>query len=234
MKGDGQNVVADSKKHIIYSKNGLLTTVAYQVEGEKPKYALEGSVSVAGAAVQWLRDNLNIITESSEIESLALSVKDNGDVYFVPAFSGLFSPHWDESARGVLVGITRYTNKSHIARAVLESVAYQSYELIESIEKDMDTTINRINVDGGMVENNLLMQFQADIFDKQVSSQSINEVTALGVAAASFMHELSLPLNEMDNFIIKSKSWNPNMNSKDRDKYLKKWNKAINKSKKWT
>ena len=152
-----------------------------------------------------MRDNLNIITESSEIESLALSVKDNGDVYFVPAFSGLFSPHWDESARGVLVGITRYTNKSHIARAVLESVAYQSYELIESIEKDMDTTINRINVDGGMVENNLLMQFQADIFDKQVSSQSINEVTALGVAAASFMHELSLPLNEMDNFIIKSK-----------------------------
>ena len=204
--GTGCFALTNTGEHIIYSKNGLLTTVAYQVEGEKPKYALEGSVSVAGAAVQWLRDNLNIITESSEIESLALSVKDNGDVYFVPAFSGLFSPHWDESARGVLVGITRYTNKSHIARAVLESVAYQSYELIESIEKDMDTTINRINVDGGMVENNLLMQFQADIFDKQVSSQSINEVTALGVAAASFMHELSLPLNEMDNFIIKSKS----------------------------
>ncbi|MDA9607307.1 glycerol kinase GlpK [Candidatus Actinomarina] len=232
--GTGCFALTNTGDQIIYSKNGLLTTVAYQVEGENPKYALEGSVSVAGAAVQWLRDNLNIISESSEIESLALSVKDNGDVYFVPAFSGLFSPHWDESARGVLVGITRYTNKSHIARAVLESVAYQSYELIESIEKDMDTKINRINVDGGMVENNLLMQFQADIFDKQVSSQSINEVTALGVAAASFMHELSLPLNEMDNFIIKSKTWNPNINSKDRDKYLKKWNKAINKSKKWT
>ena len=131
--------------------------MAYQKEGEEPQYALEGSVSIAGAAVQWLRDNLNIINESKEVESLAMSVKDNGDVYFVPAFSGLFSPHWDETARGVLVGLSRFSNKSHIARAVLESVAYQSYELLDSMEKDTGIKFESVNVDGGMVENNLLM-----------------------------------------------------------------------------
>jgi glycerol kinase len=219
---------------IVHSNNGLLSTVAYQKDGEEPQYALEGSVSIAGAAVQWLRDNLNIIENSEDIEPLAMSVKDNGDVYFVPAFSGLFSPHWDETARGVLVGLSRFSNKSHIARAVLESVAYQSNELLESMEKDIGITFDTVNVDGGMVVNNLLMQFQADIFDKKVISQKINEITALGAGAASYLFINNLPLENMNLFISQSKSWNPNMDSKQRDRYLNKWNKAINKSKQWT
>ena len=124
-------------KEIIKSSHGLLTTIAYQVEGEKPLYALEGSVPIAGAAVQWLRDNLNIIIQSKDIESLAMMEKDNGGVYFVPAFSGLFSPYWDETARGSLFGLTRFSNKSHIARSVLESVAFQTFELLKSMEKDL-------------------------------------------------------------------------------------------------
>jgi len=197
-------------------------------------YALEGSVSIAGAAVQWLRDNLNIIKNSEDIESLAMSVKDNGDVYFVPAFSGLFSPHWDETARGVLVGLSRFSNKSHIARAVLESVAYQSNELIESMEKDIGTIFDNVNVDGGMVVNNLLMQFQSDIFDKKVISQKIIEITALGAGAAGYLFINNIPLENMNSFISQSKTWNPNMDSKQREHFINKWNKAINKSKQWT
>ena len=167
--GTGCFALTNTGSEIVYSNNGLLSTVAFQKKGEKPQYALEGSVSIAGAAVQWLRDNLNIINESKEIESLAMTVKDNGDVYFVPAFSGLFSPHWDETARGVIVGLSRFSNKSHIARAVLESAAYQSYELLNSMEKDTGINFESVNVDGGMVENNLLMQFQSDIFNKKVN-----------------------------------------------------------------
>ena len=232
--GTGCFALTNTGNKIVYSNNGLLSTVAYQKEGDNPQYALEGSVSIAGAAVQWLRDNLNIIENSEDIESLALSVKDNGDVYFVPAFSGLFSPHWDETARGVLVGLSRFSNKSHIARAVLESVAYQSNELLESMEKDIGTTFDAVNVDGGMVVNNLLMQFQSDIFNKKVSSQKINEITALGAGAAGYLFINNLPLENMNSFISQSKTWNPNMDSKQREHYLNKWNKAINKSKQWT
>ena len=232
--GTGCFALTNTGNKIVYSNNGLLSTVAYQKEGDNPQYALEGSVSIAGAAVQWLRDNLNIIENSEDIESLALSVKDNGDVYFVPAFSGLFSPHWDETARGVLVGLSRFSNKSHIARAVLESVAYQSNELLESMEKDIGTTFDSVNVDGGMVVNNLLMQFQSDIFNKKVSSQKINEITALGAGAAGYLFINNLPLENMNSFITQSKTWNPNMDSKQREHYLNKWSKAINKSKQWT
>src|SRR6056300_140250 len=232
--GTGCFALTNTGTEIVHSNNGLLSTVAYQIEGNDPQYALEGSVSIAGAAVQWLRDNLNIIDESSDVEALAMSVKDNGDVYFVPAFSGLFSPHWDETARGVLVGLSRFSNKSHIARAVLESVAYQSNELLESMEKDIGTTFDTVNVDGGMVINNLLMQFQSDIFDKKVTSQKINEITALGAGAAGYLFINSLPLENMNSFITQSQTWNPNMDSKQRDHYLNKWDKAINKSKQWT
>ena len=232
--GTGCFALTNTGAEIFYSNNGLLSTVAYQKEGEEPQYALEGSVSIAGAAVQWLRDNLNIINESKEVESLAMSVKDNGDVYFVPAFSGLFSPHWDETARGVLVGLSRFSNKSHIARAVLESVAYQSFELLQSMEKDVGIVFESVNVDGGMVENNLLMQFQSDIFDKKVVSQEINEITALGVGAASFLHINKMPFENMKDFITQSETWNPNIDSKLRDHYLNKWNKAISKAKQWT
>jgi len=231
--GTGCFALTNTGGEIVYSNNGLLSTVAYQREGSEPQYALEGSVSIAGAAVQWLRDNLNIIDESSEVESLAMTVKDNGDVYFVPAFSGLFSPHWDESARGVLVGLTRFSNKSHIARAVLESVAYQSFELLESMEKDTGTVFDSVKVDGGMVENNLLMQFQSDIFNKKVISQELNEITALGAGAASYLFLNELPLENMHKYITQSSTWNPNMDTNQRTHYISKWNKAISKAKQW-
>ena len=231
--GTGCFALTNTGSQVVHSNNGLLSTVAFQRDGENPQYALEGSVSIAGAAVQWLRDNLNIIKSSAEVESLAMSVKDNGDVYFVPAFSGLFSPHWDETARGVLVGLTRFTNKSHIARAVLESVAYQSYELLESMEKDMNIKFDSVNVDGGMVDNNLLMQFQSDIFDKKVISQEINEITALGVGAASYLYINDLPLENMGSLIKQAKTWNPNLDPEQRNYYITKWNKAISKAKQW-
>ena len=231
--GTGCFALTNTGSQVVHSNNGLLSTVAFQRDGEDPQYALEGSVSIAGAAVQWLRDNLNIIKSSSEVESLAMSVKDNGDVYFVPAFSGLFSPHWDESARGVLVGLSRFSNKSHIARAILESVAYQSYELLESMEKDMNIKFDSVNVDGGMVDNNLLMQFQSDIFDKIVISQEINEITALGVGAASYLYINDLPLENMGSLIKQAKTWNPNVDPEQRNYYITKWNKAISKAKQW-
>ena len=231
--GTGCFALTNTGNEIVHSNNGLLSTVAYQKDGSDPQYALEGSVPIAGAAVQWLRDNLNIINSSTEVESLAMSEKDNGDVYFVPAFSGLFSPHWDETARGVLVGLSRFSNKSHIARAVLESVAFQSYELLESMEKDIGITFDTVNVDGGMVDNNLLMQFQSDIFDKKVLSQDTNEITALGVGAASFMFFYDLPLN-MSSFITHSKTWSPNIDRNLREHYISKWYKAISKAKQWT
>ena len=232
--GTGCFALTNTGEEIIYSNNGLLTTIAYQIEDQPIQYAIEGSVSIAGAAVQWLRDNLNIIKESSEIESLAMKVKDNGDVYFVPAFSGLFSPHWDSTARGVFAGLTRFSNKSHIARAVLESVAYQSYELLTSMERDTGVRFEVIKVDGGMINNNLLMQFQSDIFDRVVSSQKVQEITALGVAAASYIFQNNLPLSTMSKVISNSTAWNPNMDQQLRDKYIKKWNKAVEKSKQWT
>ena len=232
--GTGCFALTNTGEDIVYSNNGLLTTIAYQLEDQPIQYAIEGSVSIAGSAVQWLRDNLNIINDSSEIESLAMQVKDNGDVYFVPAFSGLFSPHWDSTARGVLVGLTRFTNKSHIARSVLESVAYQSYDLLTSMERDTGERFEVIKVDGGMINNNLLMQFQSDIFDRVVSSQRVIEITALGVAAASYIYQNNLPLSTMSKVISNSTAWNPNIDKQLRDKYIKKWNKAVEKSKQWT
>ena len=231
--GTGCFALTNTGEEIIKSSHGLLTTIAYQVDGEKPLYALEGSVPIAGAAVQWLRDNLNIIKKSEDIESLAMMEKDNGGVYFVPAFSGLFSPYWDETARGSLFGLTRFSNKSHIARAVLESVAFQTYELLESMEKDLDIEFQNIKVDGGMVENNLLMQFQSDILNKPVMSQTINEITSLGVGVASYLYFKKLPIEELDNYFSTAKTWSPNMNNDSRIKTLSLWYKAIERSKHW-
>ncbi len=231
--GTGCFALTNTGEEIIKSSHGLLTTIAYQVEGEKPLYALEGSVPIAGAAVQWLRDNLNIIKQSEDIESLAMMEKDNGGVYFVPAFSGLFSPYWDETARGSLFGLTRFSNKSHIARAVLESVAFQTYELLESMEKDLDIEFQNIKVDGGMVENNLLMQFQSDVLNKPVMSQNINEITSLGVGVASYLYFKKLPIEELDNYFSTAKTWSPNMNNDSRIKTLSLWYKAIERSKHW-
>ena len=231
--GTGCFTLTNTGEEIIKSSHGLLTTIAYQVEGEKPLYALEGSVPIAGAAVQWLRDNLNIIIQSKDIESLAMMEKDNGGVYFVPAFSGLFSPYWDETARGSLFGLTRFSNKSHIARSVLESVAFQTFELLKSMEKDLDIEFENIKVDGGMVENNLLMQFQSDILNKSVMSQNINEITSLGVGVASYIYIKKLPIEEMGKYFSTEKTWSPNMNNDSRIKTLSLWYKAIERSKNW-
>ena len=231
--GTGCFALTNTGNNIVNSDNGLLTTIAYQKEGEDAMYALEGSVPIAGAAVQWLRDNLNIIDKSEDIESLAMLEKDNGDVYFVPAFSGLFSPHWDETARGSLFGLTRFSNKSHMARAVLESVAFQTYELIESMEIDLDTKFENLKVDGGMVDNNLLMQFQSDILGKSIHSQEINEITALGVGLASYLYVMDLPISAMSDYITSSKTWNPNMSNETRINFLNSWHKAIEKAKNW-
>ena len=231
--GTGCFALTNTGDEIIKSENGLLTTIAYQVDGEDPVYALEGSVPIAGAAVQWLRDNLNIIEKSEDIESLAMQEKDNGDVYFVPAFSGLFSPHWDETARGSIFGLTRFSNKSHVARAVLESVAFQTYELLESMQKDLNMEFESVKVDGGMVNNNLLMQFQSDILDKTILSQDINEITALGAGVASYIYANGYPIEKMNDYFSSSKSWSPNVSNDYRNKLLKSWNKAIEKSKNW-
>ena len=231
--GTGCFALTNTGEEIIKSSHGLLTTIAYQVEGEKPLYALEGSVPIAGAAVQWLRDNLNIIKQSEDIEALAMLEKDNGGVYFVPAFSGLFSPYWDETARGSLFGLTRFSNKSHIARSVLESVAFQTFELLKSMEKDLDIEFENIKVDGGMVENNLLMQFQSDILNKSVMSQNINEITSLGVGVASYIYVKKLPIEEMGKYFSTAKTWSPNMNNDSRIMTLSLWYKAIERSKNW-
>ena len=231
--GTGCFALTNTGNDIIYSKNGLLTTVAYKYGDQKASYAIEGSVAIAGAAVQWLRDNLNLINTSDEIESIALQEKDNGGVYFVPAFSGLFSPHWDPTARGVLVGLSRYSNKKHIARAVLESVAYQSYELLNSMEKDIDQNFTEVKVDGGMVVNNLLMQFQADIFDKNVISKELQEITAYGAGLASYIVINDIEIEKLEINQKISKSWTPNINTEKRNNYLDNWTKAVEKSKNW-
>jgi glycerol kinase len=231
--GTGCFALTNTGEDIVYSENGLLTTIAYQYGNDNPNYAVEGSVAIAGAGVQWLRDNLKIIETSEEIEKIALSEKDNGGVYFVPAFSGLFSPHWDPTARGVLVGLSRHTNKHHISRAVLESVAYQSYDLLESMEKDLGQSFNELKVDGGMVENNLLMQFQADILNKNIVTRDIKEITAYGAALASYIFINQLKLSEVNINLNYASSWSPNIDAQVRDKYLNNWNKAIEKAKNW-
>ena len=231
--GTGCFALTNTGTDIIYSNNGLLTTVAYKYGDNEANYAIEGSVAIAGAGVQWLRDNLNLINNSDEIERFALQEKDNGGVYFVPAFSGLFSPHWDPTARGVLVGLSRFSNKNHIARAVLESVAYQSYELIDSMEKDIGIEFNEIKVDGGMIVNNLLMQFQSDIFNKNVIAKDLKEITAYGAGLASYIFLKGIEINDLNIEQTITNTWTPNISINKRNNYIDKWSKAIEKSKNW-
>ncbi len=169
----------------VASKAGLVTTLAYRIGDEPPAYALEGSIAITGALVQWLRDNLGLIRESGEVEALARSVEDNGGVYVVPAFSGLYAPHWRDDARGLIIGLTRYANKGHIARACLEATAYQTREVLEAMERDSGITLGELRCDGGMVVNDLLMQFQADILDRETLRPKVSETTALGAAYAA-------------------------------------------------
>ena len=231
--GTGCFLLVNTGNNIISSKNGLISTVGYQIENQPPVYALEGSVAVAGSSIQWLRDNIGLINKSSDVEKLALLVKDNGGVYFVPAFSGLFSPHWDPTARGTIVGMSGHTNKSHIARSVLESVGFQNDELIKAFELDLNLKLSSISVDGGMTTNNLLMQFQSDISDINIQSLKIKEITAFGAALASFTFINQTPLESIVNKVSKSQTWSPNMNGNLRENYLARWNKAIEKAKNW-
>jgi glycerol kinase len=216
----------------VLSDNGLLTTVAYQIGDRPAVYALEGSIAVAGALVQWLRDNLGIIERSQDVEALAASVPDNGDVYLVPAFSGLFAPRWRTDARGTIVGLTRFTTAGHIARAALEATAYQTREVLEAMQADSGVELTRLKVDGGMVVNDLLMQFQADILGVPVVRPSVVETTAMGAAfaaglAVGYWQELSdLQLDE-------GGRWEPLQASGRRDALYARWKQAVERSFGW-
>jgi glycerol kinase len=218
----------------VRSHHGLLTTVGYQVSGEKPVYCLEGSIAVAGALVQWLRDNLGMISEAHEIEALAETVEDSGGIYIVPAFSGLFAPYWRSDARGVIVGLTRFINKSHIARAVLEANAYQTLDIVEAMNRDSGVKLNRLKVDGGMVVNELLMQFQSDILDVPVIRPEVTETTALGAAyAAGLAVGFWSGIDELKKNWAVDKEWKPRMKPEIREKGCLGWRKAVEKTFGW-
>ena len=218
----------------IFSQNGLLTTLAYQVKNQPAVYALEGSVAIAGALVQWLRDNLGIIRASEEVEELASRVEDNGGVYFVPAFSGLFAPYWRSDARGVIVGMTRFSNAGHIARAALEATAYQTADVFEAMCKDSGVTLSSLKVDGGMVRNRLLIQFQADILNIPVLRPMIDETTALGAAfAAGLATGFWSGFDELKRTWQAREQWLPAMNAQTRQDLLDGWHKAITRSYDW-
>jgi glycerol kinase len=218
----------------VLSKYGLLTTVAFKL-GQKPaQYALEGSIAITGALVQWMRDNLGLIEKSSDIETLARTVKDNGGIYFVPAFSGLYAPYWKTTARGVIAGLTRYANKGHLARAVLEATAYQTREVVEAMEMDSKVNLDALRVDGGMVDNDLLMQFQSDILNRDVVRPLIKETTALGSAyAAGLAVGFYKDLEELRANWGVDHTWKSQMDPTTREQLFKKWKKAVTRSFDW-
>jgi glycerol kinase len=218
----------------VSSRHGLLTTLAYKIGDQPAMYALEGSIAITGALVQWVRDNLGLIAKSSDIEALALSVPDNGGVYFVPAFSGLYAPYWKDDARGVIAGLTRYATKAHIARAALEATAFQTREVLEAMEKDSGIALDSLRTDGGMVENNLLMQFQADILNKPVVRPIIKETTALGAAyAAGLAVGFYKSVNDLRSNWAVDHTWQPNLEDKKRQEMYRLWKKAVTRSFDW-
>lgn len=231
--GTGNFMLLNTGERLVQSRHGLITTPAYHF-GKQPTWALEGSIAVTGSLVQWLRDNLGIIHSAAEVELLAASVADNGGVYLVPAFSGLFAPHWRSDARGVLVGLTRYANKAHIARAALEATAYQTREVVSAMAQDSGVELTALKVDGGMVANELLMQFQADILGVPVVRPKVAETTALGAAYAAglavgyWANPAELRANWSE-----SKRWEPQMSSDQRDSLYAQWNKAVQRTLNW-
>jgi glycerol kinase len=233
--GTGCFLLMNTGERTVASTCGLLTTVAYKFGKQAAHYALEGSVAITGALVQWLRDSLGMIAKSSEVETLARTVEDNGDVYFVPAFSGLYAPHWKESARGVIAGLTRYANKGHLARAVLEATAFQTREVVEAMEKDAGISLASLRVDGGMVANELLMQFQADILNREVVRPVIQETTALGAAyAAGLAVDFFLGLEKLRANWAMDRRWEPSMEEGCRERMYRQWKKAVARSLDWT
>ncbi|HKT48318.1 MAG TPA: glycerol kinase GlpK [Candidatus Acidoferrales bacterium] len=232
--GTGCFLLMNTGERAVASKCGLLTTVAYQFGGEAARYALEGSVAITGALVQWLRDNLGMISSSGDIEALARTVNDNGGVYFVPAFSGLFAPYWKETARGVIAGLTRYVNRGHLARAVLEATAFQTREVVEAMEKDSGIALQNLRVDGGMVVNELLMQFQADILNREVVRPVIRETTALGAAyAAGLAVKFFSGLEELRSNWAVDRTWHPQLEEARRQQLYREWKKAVTRSFDW-
>ncbi len=232
--GTGCFLLMNVGERPVPSKHGLLTTVAYRMGDQPAIYALEGSIAITGALVQWLRDNLGLIEKSSDIEALAISVTDNGGIYFVPAFSGLYAPYWKDSARGVIAGLTRYATKGHLARAVLEATAFQTREVLEAMEKDSGIALESLRTDGGMVENNLLMQFQADILNRPVVRPTIKETTALGAAyAAGLAVGFYKNLDDLRANWSIDHTWHPNLETQKREEMYRLWKKAVTRSFDW-
>jgi len=216
------------------SRQGLLTTLGYQINDQRPVYCLEGSIAISGALVQWLRDNLGLITSAPQIEDLAKTVADNGGAYFVPAFSGLFAPYWRSDARGVIAGLTRYVNKGHIARAVLEASAYQTRDIVEAMNKDSGVELTRLKVDGGMVGNELLMQFQSDVLGVPVIRPKVSETTALGAAyAAGLAVGFWSGRQELKKNWAVDKTWQPAMDTNVSKTYYRQWKKAVDRTFGW-
>jgi glycerol kinase len=232
--GTGCFLLLNTGKKPVQSHHGLLTTVAYKLGDAPAHYALEGSIAVTGALVQWLRDNLGLIDSSSKIEALARQVDDNGGVYFVPAFSGLFAPYWKANARGVVAGLTAYANKSHLARAVLEATAYQTREVVEAMEKDSGIRLAVLRADGGMTDNDLLMQFQADILAREVVRPAIRETTALGAAcAAGLAVGFFSGIEDLCEQWSLEKTWTPIMPTEQREALYGQWKKAVDRTFDW-
>jgi glycerol kinase len=232
--GTGCFLLMNTGEKPVHSNYGLLTTVAYKFGRQPARYALEGSVAITGALVQWLRDNMKIIERSSDIEALARTVKDNGGVYFVPAFSGLYAPHWKATARGVIAGLTRYANRGHLARAVLEATAFQVREVVEAMEKDSHIRLETLRTDGGMIMNELLMQFQADILNRTVVRPVIRETTALGASyAAGLAVGFFKDTNELRANWAVDDTWKPKMDKPARETLYRKWKKAVTRSFDW-
>jgi glycerol kinase len=233
--GTGSFLLLNTGARAVQSRHGLLTTLAYKFGSQPACYAFEGSIAITGALVQWVRDNLGLIQTSPEIEALARTVEDNGGVYFVPAFSGLYAPYWQDRARGVITGLTRYANKGHLARAVLEATAYQTRDVVEAMEQDSGVALDVLRVDGGMVENELLMQFQADILGRPVVRPKVKETTALGAAyAAGLATGFYESLDDLRSHWAEDRVWRPQMPGERRDELCRKWKKAVTRSFDWT
>ncbi|SDS76116.1 glycerol kinase GlpK [Microterricola viridarii] len=232
--GTGNFLIFNTGEEIVHSKNGLLTTLGYKLGDAKPHYALEGSIAVTGSLIQWLRDNLGLFSSAAEVEALANTVEDNGGAYFVPAFSGLFAPYWRADARGALVGLTRYVNKGHIARAALEATAFQTREVLDAVNADSGVDLTELKVDGGMIANNTLMQFQADILGVPVVRPVVAETTALGAAyAAGLAVGFWSGLDELRANWQEDSRWTPQMDKAESDRLLRNWKKAVTKTLDW-
>ena len=232
--GTGNFLLLNTGNEAVQSKSGLLTTLAYKIGDQPATYCLEGAIAITGALVQWLRDNIGLIKESPEIEELAKTVDDNGGVYFVPAFSGLFAPYWRNEARGVIAGLTRYVNKGHIARAALEATAWQSKEVVDAMNADSGVELTSLKVDGGMVYNELLMQFQADVLDVPVIRPTVAETTSLGAAyAAGLAVGFWSEVEDLRANWGKDKEWQPQMDAAEREKGYHLWKKAVTRTFDW-